>query len=146
MVFEFSVSYEFRLYVYVFWTYGWRIKIKLKLQYLYHADEIYHFMDQHNFEDIAISKDVIGDNYKFLKDNLEVTVYSYEREIFNVVLPNFIDLKVEHSEPGVRGDTAKAAYKTATLETGATVGIPLFIKPGDVIRIDTRTGTYVGRV
>lgn len=117
-----------------------------KLQYLYNSDKIYYFMDQQNFEEVRISEEAIGTNSKFLKDNLEVTAYSYEGEILNVALPTFIELKVTQSERGVKGDTAKAAYKTATVETGATVQVPLFVQEGDVIKIDTRTGEYVSRV
>lgn len=117
-----------------------------KLQHLYHSDKIYHFMDQESFEEVDISKDILGKNYKFLKDNLQVTAYSYKGEIFNVALPTFIELKIVRAEPGAKGDTVKAAMKLATLQTGATVVVPLFIKVGDIIKIDTRSGEYIERV
>ena len=117
-----------------------------KLQYLYRADKIYHFIDQENFEETSISDDILGENVKFLKDNLQITAYSYQGEIFNVVLPNFIHLKVIHSEPGIKGDTAKSVTKQAILETNASVNVPLFVKVDDVIKIDTRSGQYIERV
>lgn len=116
------------------------------LQYLYHSDKMYYFMNQQNFEEVVVPKDIMGENYKFLKDNLEVRVYSYQEEILNVVLPVFINLKVVHTEPGIKGDTTKSSYKSATVETGATIHVPLFIELDDVVKIDTRSGEYVERV
>ena len=117
-----------------------------KLQHLYHSDKIYHFMDQESFEQVSISKDILGEHSKFLKDNLQITAYSYKGEILNIALPTFIELKIIHTEPGVRGDTAKSAVKLATMETGATVWVPLFIQVGDTIKIDTRSAEYIERV
>ncbi len=117
-----------------------------KLQYLYRSDKIYYFMDQQSFEEVGISEDILGKNIQFLKDNLQITAYSYKGEIFAVALPTFIELKIVHTEPGIRGDTAKAATKPATVQTNATISVPLFVEEGDVIKIDTRTGEYVGRV
>ncbi len=117
-----------------------------KIQYLYRSDKIYHFMDQESFEELALSEETIGQNIKFLKDNLEITAYSYKGEIINVVLPTFIEFKITHTEPGLRGDTAKSATKQAIIETGATVAVPLFVEIGDIIKIDTRSGEYVERV
>mgnify|MGYP001567362157 CR=1 FL=1 len=116
-----------------------------KLQYLYATGGIYHFMDQDNFEEIALAKDILGDKTNFLKDNLEVTAYFYKNEPINTSLPNFIDFIVIHTEPGVKGDTAKSGTKPAKIETGATVQVPLFIDVGDKIKVDTRTGEYVER-
>ena len=117
-----------------------------KLQYLYRSSKIYYFMDQENFEEINISEDILGENTKFLKEGLEVSSYSYKGEILNVLLPTFIELKVAHTEPGLKGDTAKSTNKSATVETGAIIAVPLFIEVGDVIKIDTRSGEYVERV
>lgn len=117
-----------------------------KIQFLYHTDEIYYFMDQQSFEEISISEDILGQNTNFLKDNLQIAAYAYKGEILNVVLPTFIQLKVVHAEPGVRGDTAKAATKPATVETGATIQVPLFVQVDNIIRVDTRSGEYVERV
>lgn len=116
-----------------------------KLQYLYFSGSVYHFMDQDNFEEISIAKENIGDKVKFLKDNLEVTVYFYKNEILNISLPNFIEFKIVHTEPGIKGDTAKSGTKPAEIETGTTVQVPLFINEGDMIKVDTRTGEYVER-
>lgn len=117
-----------------------------RLQYLYASGSIYHFMDQENFEEITVAKDQLGDKIKFLKDNLEVSAYFYKNEILNINLPNFIEFTITHTEPGIRGDTAKSGTKPATIETGATVQVPLFINISDKIKIDTRTGEYVERV
>lgn len=117
-----------------------------KMQYLYNSDTMYYFMDSQNFDEVCVSEEALGNNAKFLKDGLQVTAYSYEKEILNILLPTFIELKVVHTEPGLRGDTAKAATKQATAQTGATIIVPLFIKTGDTIKIDTRSGEYVERI
>ena len=116
-----------------------------KLQYLYSQTDMYHFMDQENYDQLVISADVLGDGIKFLKDNLEVLGYFYKDKILNVVIPNFIELVVTETEPGIKGDTAKGGNKPAKVETGATILVPLFINIGDKLKIDTRTGTYVER-
>jgi elongation factor P len=117
-----------------------------KLQYLYSAGELCHFMDQDNFEEISIARDSIGEKVKFLKDNLDVTAYFYKNEILNVNLPNFIEFEIIETELGIRGDTVKAGTKSAKIESGAIVQVPLFINKGDRIKLDTRTGEYVERV
>ena len=117
-----------------------------RLVYLYRADELYYFMDQHNFEQVSLAGETLGENRKFLKDNLEISAYFYNGQALNISLPTFIELKVTQSEPGLRGDTVKGAFKTATLETGATIQVPLFIDVGDTIKVDTRTGEYMERV
>lgn len=116
-----------------------------KLQYSYASGNMYHFMDQENFEEVAISDDYIGDKKKFLKDNLEVSGYFYKNDTLNINLPNFIEVAITHTEPGIKGDTAKSGTKPAQIETGATVQVPLFIDVGDRIKVDTRTGEYVER-
>lgn len=117
-----------------------------KLQYQYQSGHIYHFMDQDNYEEVAISEESIGEKRKFLKDALEVMGYFYKGEILSVNLPNFIEFQISHTEPGIKGDTAKSGSKPAEIETGATIHVPLFINSGDRIKIDTRTGEYVERV
>lgn len=117
-----------------------------KLQYSYPSGELYHFMDQENFEEIAISKEQLGDKIKFLKDNLEVNAYFHKNEVLNVELPNFIEFTITDTEPGFKGDSAKSDTKSATIETGAAVQVPLFINKEDRIKVDTRTGAYVERV
>lgn len=114
-----------------------------KLQYLYSSGSIYHFMDQDNFEEIAISEDNLGESKKFLKDNLEVTGNFYKNETLSINLPNFIDFKIIHTEPGIKGDTAKSGSKPAKIESGAIIQVPLFIDTGDKIKVDTRTGEYI---
>ncbi|MDD4953616.1 MAG: elongation factor P [Candidatus Omnitrophica bacterium] len=116
-----------------------------KLQYLYASGNMYHFMDQENYEEVAIAEESIGDNKKFLKDNLEVNGYFYKGDTLNINLPNFIEFNVVHTEPGIKGDTAKSGTKPAQIDTGATIQVPLFINVGDKIRIDTRTGGYIER-
>ena len=116
-----------------------------KLQYLYASGNMYHFMDQDNYEEIAISQDSIGDKKKYLKDNLDVVGYFYKDETLTVNLPNVIEFKIIHTEPGIKGDTAKSGTKPAEIDTGATVQVPLFINEGDKIKVDTRTDEYVER-
>ena len=117
-----------------------------KLQYSYASANMYHFMDQENFEEVAIQEDYIGDKKKFLKDNLEVLGYFYKNDTLNINLPNFIEVAITHTEPGIKGDTAKSGTKPAEIETGASIQVPLFINTGDRIKVDTRTGGYVERV
>lgn len=117
-----------------------------RLQYQYNSGEIYHFMDQDTYEEISISKAAIGEEIKFLKDNLEIQAYFFKNEPLNINLPNFIEFEIIDTEPGIKGDTAKSGTKPAKIETGATVQVPLFINKGDRIKLDTRSGGYVERV
>lgn len=117
-----------------------------KLQFLYSSEDVYHFMDQESYDQIVVSRDILKDNAKFLKDNLEVIGVFYKDDILNVIVPNFIDFVITETEPGVKGDTAKSGNKPAKIETKATVLVPLFINVGDRIKVDTRTGEYVERV
>lgn len=118
---------------------------KRSMQFLYHDGDSYHFMDQSTYEQFELSKHLIGELVNFLKENSDITVDFYEGKPIGIELPIFMDLKVTYTEPGLRGDTAKGGSKPATLETGAAVKVPLFVNEGDVIRVDTRTGEYVGR-
>ncbi|MBN2831533.1 MAG: elongation factor P [Candidatus Omnitrophica bacterium] len=117
-----------------------------KLQYQYNSGHLYHFMDQDNFEEIAVSEKILGDKKTFLKDNIEVLGYFFKDEALSINLPNFIEFEIVHTEPGIKGDTAKSGTKSAKVETGATIQVPLFIDVGDRVKIDTRTGGYVERV
>jgi elongation factor P len=117
-----------------------------RLQYQYNSGDMYHFMDQENFEDIAIPSEAIGDKAKFLKDNIDLTGLFYNGETLTVSLPNAVEYRIIHTEPGVRGDTAKGTTKPAEIETGATIQVPLFVNEGDVIKVDTRSGEYLERV
>ena len=117
-----------------------------KLQFLYSSGDLYHFMDQQNFEEIVISKNILADKIKFLKDNLDVAAQFYKEDPLNINLPNFIVFEITDTEHGIRGDTAKGGTKPASIETGASIQVPLFVNKGDKIKLDTRTGSYVERV
>jgi len=115
------------------------------MQYLYNDGDLYHFMDVETYEQMPISKDTIGDQFKFVKENMIVKILSYKGNVFGIEPPTFVELEVTQTEPGFKGDTATGASKPATLETGAVVKVPLFVNQGDIIRIDTRTGEYLER-
>jgi elongation factor P len=114
------------------------------MQFLY-RDENFHFMNLETYEQIALSPSVVGDAASWLKETMEVEVLLINGEPAGVEVPNFVELTVAKTDPGVRGDTASGGSKPATLETGAVVQVPLFIDEGDVLRIDTRTGAYIER-
>jgi elongation factor P len=116
------------------------------MQNLYREGEDFVFMDNQNYEQIHVNKDIIGDDWKFLKDNLECAVLIFNERPVGVTLPTFVVVKITECEPGVRGDTSGNVTKPATIETGAVVGVPLFVKQGETIRVDTRTGDYIERV
>ena len=115
------------------------------MEYSYNDGDLYYFMDMESYEMTPINKDVLGDNFKFVKENMTCKIMSYKGSVFGVEPPNFVELEVTESDPGVKGDTATNVTKPATLETGAEIKVPLFINPGDRIRIDTRTGEYLER-
>ena len=117
-----------------------------EMQYLYSDGELYYFMDMETYDQLPINKDVLSDNFKFVKENDMVKIASYKGNVFSVEAPMFVELEVTETEPGFKGDTATGASKPATLETGAEIKVPLFIDIGDVIKIDTRTGEYLERV
>ncbi|MBJ6759350.1 elongation factor P [Myxococcaceae bacterium JPH2] len=117
------------------------------MEYLYAQGDDFYFMDKHNYEQTFLTKDVLGEARNFLKENIAVDVLFYNGKAIGVTLPNSVDLKVTTCDPGVRGDTVSGAMKPATLETGFTVNVPLFINEGDVLKIDTRDGgKYLTRV
>jgi len=115
------------------------------MQYLYSDGDLYYFMDNETYEQTPINGSILGDSFKFVKENMECKVLSYKGDVFGVEPPNFVELEVTHTEPGVKGNTATNTLKPATLETGAQVRVPLFINEGEKIRIDTRTGEYMER-
>ena len=115
------------------------------MQYLYSDGDLYYFMDTENYEQLPINKSVLGDNFKFVKENMVCKVLSYKGNVFGVEPPFFVELEVTQTDPGFRGDTATNVTKPATLETGAEIRVPLFIDQGEKIRIDTRTGEYMER-
>jgi len=117
-----------------------------KVQFLYHDGDFYHFMDSATFEQHVLSRDQIGDDANYLRDGLEVELLKYGDETIGVELPPSVDLKVAETEPGFKGDTATGGSKPATLETGLKIMVPLFVEKGDTIRVDTRSGEYLGRV
>ncbi len=116
------------------------------MQYLYQEGENLVFMDQQTYDQIPIPPDVIGDAIDFMLENMEVDVLFWNGRPVNIELPNYIVARVVNSDPGVKGDTSSGATKPATLECGATIQVPLFIKEGDMLRVDTRTGEYSERV
>lgn len=116
------------------------------MQYLYNDGELYYFMDQETFEQIPLDYDKVQEAIKYLKENMFASIKFYKGSAFSVEAPNFVELEVTQSEPGVKGNTATNALKPATVETGAQVMVPFFINEGDVIRIDTRSGEYMERV
>ena len=117
-----------------------------EMQYLYSDGELYYFMDQETFEQIPLNYEKVEEAIKYLKENMCAIIKFYKGDAFSVEAPNFVELQITHCEPGVKGNTATNSLMPATLETGATVGVPMFVNEGDVIRVDTRTGEYMERV
>ena len=116
-----------------------------EMEYLYSDGELYYFMDVETYEQIPLEANKLGDNFRFVKENMTCKIVSYKGNVFSVEPPIFVELEVTDTEPGFKGDTATGTTKPATLETGATVKVPLFISTGDKLRIDTRTGEYIER-
>jgi len=115
------------------------------MEYLYQDGDLYYFMDNETYEQLPIGKAVLGNNFKFVKENMVCKVLSYKGNVFGVEPPTFVVLQVTQTEPGVKGDTATNVTKPATLETGAEIKVPIFVNEGDSIQIDTRTGEYMSR-
>ena len=115
------------------------------MEYLYNDGDLFYFMDPETYEQIPVSAEQLGDALKFVKENMQVKILSYKGNIFGIEPPNFVELAITETEPGFAGNTATGATKPATLETGAVVQVPLFIDNGEVIKVDTRTGEYMGR-
>lgn len=116
-----------------------------KMQYLYNDGELYYFMDPETYDQIPLTLDQVEDAIKFIRENDEVTIKFFQGKAFIVEAPNFVNLKIIETEPGVKGNTATNVTKPATVETGAIVRVPIFIEEGEIIQIDTRTGEYLGR-
>ena len=114
-------------------------------EYSYNDGDLYYFMDPETYDMVPLNADVLGDAFKFVKENTVCKLLSYKGSVFSVEAPNFMELEVVATEPGVKGDTATNVTKPATLETGAIVKVPLFINEGEKIQVDTRTGEYIGR-
>lgn len=115
------------------------------MEYSYADGDLYYFMDVETYDMIPLNRDQLGDSFRFVKENTECKVLSYKGNVFGIEAPNFMDLEVVETEPGLRGDTATNVTKPATLETGAEIRVPLFINVGDRIQVDTRTGEYLSR-
>ena len=114
-------------------------------EYSYNDGDLYYFMDPETYDMTPLNKDVLGDGFQFVKENTMCMILSIKGNVFGVEPPNFVDLEVTETEPGLAGNTATNTLKPATLETGAEIKVPLFINIGDKIQIDTRTGEYIGR-
>ncbi|GHU61357.1 elongation factor P [Clostridia bacterium] len=116
-----------------------------QMQYLYQDGGLYYFMDPESYEQVPLTEDQVEDAMKWLRENDSATIKFFNDKAFLVEAPNFVELRIIETEPGVKGDTATNVTKAATVETGATVQVPIFIEEGEVIKIDTRTGDYLGR-
>ena len=116
-----------------------------QMQYLYNDGALYYFMDQESYEQIPLNADQLGDALNYLKEGFTVEVSSYKGEVVGIEMPITVELEVTHTEPGFKGDTATGGSKPATLETGLTIQVPLFVNEGDIIKVDTRSGTYLER-
>ena len=119
---------------------------KKEMQYLYNESSLYYFMDMETYEQIPLNKSQVEDALNFITENMMATIQFYKGQAFSVVPPTFVELTITECEPGVQGDTSKAGYKPATLETGYTLQVPLFVNNGEKIRVDTRDGSYMERV
>ncbi|NLZ93221.1 MAG: elongation factor P [Firmicutes bacterium] len=117
-----------------------------EMQYLYNSGDDYFFMDTETYEQLSLSSEQLGNDIKYLKENMNINVLFYQGQVFGIELPYFVELTVAETEPGIKGDTASGGSKPATMETGLVVQVPFFINAGDVLRIDTRTGEYIERV
>ena len=115
------------------------------MQYLYQDGDLYYFMDMDTYEQLPLNQDQVEEAIPFVKEGTNVTVKFFKGNAFSVAAPNFVELEITDTEPGFKGDTASNTYKPATLETGYTLQVPLFINTGDHIRVDTRTGEYMER-
>ena len=116
-----------------------------QMQYLYNDGTLYYFMDPESYEQVPLAFELVEDAIKYIRENDTVTVRFYQGNAFIVEAPNFVDLKIIETEPGVKGNTATNVTKAATVETGAVIQVPIFIEEGEVVQIDTRTGEYLGR-
>jgi elongation factor P len=117
-----------------------------EMQYSYSDGELYYFMDMESYEQVPLNKSQVEDALQYIKEEMLVNIQFYKGEAFSVTPPNFVELTVTETDPGIQGDTSKAGNKPATLETGLQIQVPLFINQGEKIRVDTRDGTYMERV
>ena len=117
-----------------------------EMQYLYQDGDLYFFMDTESYEQLPLGHEEVEEALQFIRENDNVLVRFFEGKPFEVEAPNFVELEVTHTEPGLKGDTSGSASKPATVETGYTLQVPLFVDNGDIIKIDTRSGEYLSRV
>ena len=117
-----------------------------RYQYLYTDGDLFHFMNQEDYEQLAVSSEIVGEKKDWLKENDVVGLLFHGSDILSLSLPNTVELKITQSDPGVQGDRSSGGTKPATLETGVTVNVPLFVNESDTIKVDTRTGEYMERV
>ena len=115
------------------------------MEYSYSDGDLYYFMDQETYELVPINGSELGDNFKFVKENMVCKILSYKGKVFGVEPPNFVELQITQTDPGFAGNTATNTTKPATVETGAVIQVPIFLEAGEIIKIDTRTGEYLGR-
>ncbi len=116
------------------------------MQYLYAADKDRIFMDTSTYEQVSMNEKQLGDSINYLKENMEIKVLYHKEQPINIDVPMFVELEIARTDPGVRGDTASGGSKPATLESGAVIKVPLYLNEGDVVKVDTRTGTFIERV
>lgn len=117
-----------------------------EMQYLYNEGDIYYFMDMETYDQIPLNKSQVEDALNFITENMMANIQFYKGTAFSVEAPNFVELTIVQCDPWLQGDTSKAGYKPATLETGYVINVPLFVNNGEKIRVDTRTGTYMERI
>ncbi len=124
-----------------------RVRLDFRgMQYLYNDGDLYYFMDEENFEQMPLSTGQLGDAINYLKEGMSLQVSSYKDEVVDVEMPITVELQVTDTGPGFKGDTATAGNKPATLETGITIQVPIFVNQGDIIKVDTRNGSYLERI
>ena len=124
-----------------------RVRLEFKsMQYLYNDGDLYYFMDEETFEQTPLNADQLGEAPKYMKEGMSLQVSTYKDKIIGIEMPPNVELEVTDTGPGFKGDTATAGNKPAVLETGTTIQVPLFINNGDIIKVDTRDGSYIERV
>lgn len=119
---------------------------KREMQYMYVQGDEYQFMDNETFDQTHLTAQQLGDNTKWLKEGMNINVLYFQGQVIGIDIPNFVELRIIETAPGVKGDTASGGSKPATVETGAVVNVPFFVNVDDVIRVDTRSGDYLDRV
>jgi elongation factor P len=117
-----------------------------EMTYMYEDQDGFNFMEQNTYEQIHLTKEQVGDSKDYFQENIKLSIVYYKSKPISVELPNFVNLRVKETDPGLKGDTASGGSKRAIMETGLQISVPLFVKEGEVLKIDTRTGDYIERV